>query len=132
MVFKIIKHYCYIYIKNSFLFLSPVDLFDDLYSSIYTNLTYATHVLKLIYTFYNNYYIYFSKVLNIDYFNTSILRSLLKNKSYYSYYTKYYLLNFLYLIYYIELSISEYSNNNCFLFLNYSLRLKYYLNSAKM
>lgn len=132
MVLKTLKYYSYIYAKNIFLFSLPLDLFNQLISFSNSIFSYSTNVVRLISIFYNNYYIYFEKVFSIDYLNTSILRSLLKNKSYYLYYTKYYLLNFLYLIYYIEISISEYSNNNCFLFINYSLRLKYYSNSAKM
>ena len=132
MIFKIIKYYCFIYLKNNLLVRKRKHFFNNIFHLISTIFSYSNSVLKLISIFYSHYYFYFFKVFNIDYINLFLLKSLLKNKSYYSYYTKYYLLNFLYLLYSIEISIGEYTKINCYLFMNYSLRSKYYLNSAKM
>jgi len=81
---------------------------------------------------FNYYYLNVKYLNNVDYLENNILFSLLQNRSYYYFYIKYYILTFLYLFYYIELTISNYVKSNCYLFITYSLTWNYYLNSSKM
>lgn len=81
---------------------------------------------------FNYYTIYIKKYYVCESFKNVLLMHLLNNSNYKRLYMKYYLLTFSQLFYTIELTLSDYTKNNCFLFMNYSLKQQYYLNSAKL
>lgn len=70
----------------------------------------------------NHYNYIFNKSFTHNYINDIMYISMLRNNSFYHSYLKYYILNFLYLFYSIEKSISRYSSTNCYLLITYSLK----------
>ena len=127
----IIKHYILLLLKK----LHNTKVFLYLFKKTITLLL-NKRVINNFYKYTNTIVSYYDKFLKKQYYKNYfldlILYYLIKNKSFYTYYMKYYSISFLYLFYYIELTISHYTKNNCFLFINYSLKWNYYLNSAKL
>ena len=131
----IIKYFFYIYIKKNFIMKKQKKSFLYLYANLINNLINNNIISNYINESNNiiSFYIFYNKkIFYINYIEDIMLLSIFQNNSFYYYYLKYYILNFLYLFYFIENTISKYSNTNCYLLISYSLNWKYMLNNAKM
>ena len=132
--FFILKYLLYIFLK-SYTFFLPKNENKTLLFNVFNNVLNNNEILncvsrnEIITRFY---YHFLKKTYYINYIDSTVLLSLFQNKSLHHYYINYYILNFWYLFYYMELTIGHYSSINCYLFMTYSLKRNYYLNSAKM
>lgn len=68
----------------------------------------------------------------ISYLEDLTLLFLKKNSKFYFYYIRYYILNFFFFFYSLELTISNYTNQNCFLLLIYNFKFHSFFTSAKI
>ena len=131
IILFLIKYFFFLYIKKFYKNKIILKLYNNIINTLFNNSIITN------YLFYSNniisfYHIYIKKIYYINYIEDIMLISIFQNNSFYYYYLKYYILNFLYLFYFIENTISKYSKTNCYLFINYSLNWKYMLNNAKM
>ena len=125
----IIKNLFFILLKKFYIYniifnFSNISFFFNQYSYL-LNTVFNCNLIKKYFFFNNsilNYYYFNITYLNsINHLQNTILLYTLKNNSFHYYYVRYYILTFLYLFFHIELTISNYVKNNCFLFLTYSL-----------
>jgi hypothetical protein len=136
-----IKYFLYLNIKNilinnnNYIFrytsFSLIKIYNNLFINVLSNSFISSYSYKSYFVI-NFYTLYVNHNYKINYIGDRMLLSILKNNDFYYYYLKYYILNFLYLFYFIERTIRSYSNKNCYLLITYNLNWLYYINSAKM